>query len=658
MFEKVLVKESLPIEIINICQSLINEGFQAYVVGGSIRDIIQGAFTPQDWDIATDAKPNEVINLFEKRFRVILTGIKHGTVTILYNKLTIEVTTFRKEGDYVDGRRPTEVHFVKNIIEDLSRRDLTINAIAYNPINNELSDPFNGINDIKNQIIKMVGDPHERLQEDGLRLIRIFRFVSQLGFNIEDETFKAIPHHFEVFKKVAKERIHTELLKLLQGAFFIKAILLVEESGLLYQLIPEFQSEEFQKPISNLRKNRIELTLQIISQLPKESSQNLRFAALIHQLSTFGKKSPNPFPQYQEKIVQKYMKGIKCSNKQIAEVSHILSIHLLPLPYSHTEEKEERNYLIRKFQHNIGSEYLQDYLLFYEAKEKALQEEKPLLGILKEDVLERAKNNPPIELSSLALNGDDIIHYLKLDKNYASQREYIGICLEILRERVEINPKNNQKRTLLIILDNLNKILSQCQTRITRQVRVVSTDHIRKLYQNSSPEYLRWENRHTYLLSEWLGLCLLRKNPKSIVVFDGTNFNMPAHPNHRKKIGYKFRKYRPLYINTNASEDEVKLNLQARDKEKSSSKKSEADFSVFQRYHDLLNKYPKALSTPKEYELIELSPRHPNYSEQIQEVVNRIKQNNHRFIIMSGNVLTGKTYTAYVLQKQFENPIS
>jgi len=363
-----LVKESLPIEIINICQSLINDGFQAYVVGGSIRDIIQGAFTPQDWDIATDAKPIEVINLFEKRFRVIPTGIKHGTVTILYNEIVIEVTTFRKEGDYIDGRRPTEVHFVENIIEDLSRRDLTINAIAYDPINNKLADPFHGINDIKAQIIKMVGDPHERLQEDGLRLIRIFRFVSQLGFNIEVETFQAVPHHFDVFEKVAKERIHTELQKLLQGAFFIKAILLLEESGLLYQLIPEFQLEEFQKPISGLKINRIELTLQIISQLPKDSSQNLRFAALIHQLSAIRKISPNPFPQYQEKIIQNYMKGIKCSNKQIEEVTHILSIHVLPLPYSLKERAEERNYLIRKFQHAIGLEYLHDYLRFYQRR--------------------------------------------------------------------------------------------------------------------------------------------------------------------------------------------------------------------------------------------------------------------------------------------------
>lgn len=654
MFSDMLVKDNFPMEIINICEMLTNHRFQAYVVGGSIRDIILGASTPQDWDIATDAKPNEILDLFTESFRVIPTGIKHGTITILYNEKTIEVTTFRVEADYIDGRRPTQVHFVNNIREDLSRRDLTINAIAYDPINDVLSDPFDGIEDIKSQIIRMVGNPHERLQEDGLRLIRIFRFVSQLGFNIETETLKSVPLHFEVFKKVATERVHTEFQKLLHGAFFQKAFVLLEETGLLYQIIPELWSKEVQEEIPGLEISRIELTKIIISELPNDSSPRLRFATIIHQIPIIKKDTRKPFPPFQEKLIQESMKRIKCSNKQIADVIHLLSIHLHPLPYSLTKSPEERNYLIRKFQYNIRPEYLHDYLVFYDAKQKALQKEKRLPADLKADIIERAKKNPPIELSTLSVNGDDIIQYLQLNKNYASQRELIGSCLQILRERVEVNPLINQKNSLFIILDNINRILFQCTTRITRVVRVVSTDHIRKLYRNNSPEYLPWENSHTYLLTKWLILCLLRKDRTTIVIFDGTNFNMPTHPDHRKRLGSMFRKYRPLYINTSATEAEVKLNLHARDQEESSIKKSEADFKVFQRYQELLQSYPKALHTPKEYKLIELSTRHPDYNTKIQETISLINQSNNRVIIMSGNVLTGKTYTAYLLQRLLE----
>ncbi|MFW9906060.1 MAG: CCA tRNA nucleotidyltransferase [Candidatus Thorarchaeota archaeon] len=650
-----LVKDNIPIEIINICRFLTNHGFQAYIVGGSIRDIILGTFTPQDWDIATDAKPSEVMDLFTESFRVLPTGIKHGTVTILYNEKTIEVTTFRIEGDYVDGRRPSNVHFVKSIIDDLSRRDLTINAIAYDPINNILSDPFNGIKDIKSQIIRMVGEPHERLQEDGLRLIRIFRFVSQLGFNVETKTSQAVPLHFEVFKKVAKERVHSEFQKLLRGEFFQKALVLLEDSGLLYQIIPELCSKEFQQEILGLNQTRIELTMNIISKLPNDSSARLRFAALIHQLPIIEKMTKKPFPPFQERSILESMKRIKCSNKQIADVSHILSIHLHPLPYTLTKSSEEKNYLVRKFQYDIRPEYLYDYLMFYDAKEKALQKKKRLTADLKADIIERAKHNPPIELNMLSLNGEDVIQYLQLEKKIASQRELIGLCLQILRERVEVNPLINHKHTLFTILDNINRILNQCTTRITRTVRVVSTDHIRKLYRNNSPEYTPWENSHTYLLAKWLILCLLRKDSTTIVIFDGTNFNMPTHPNYRRILGYMFRQYRPLYINTSATNSEVILNLNARGQEESSIKKSEADFKVFQRYQELLQSYPNALNTPKEYRLIELSTRHLDYKTKIQETVKLINQSNNRLIIMSGNVLTGKTYTAYFLQRLLES---
>ena len=209
-----LSANQFPSEIHEVCRKFSSSGFKAFVVGGSIRDLLRGETRPNDWDIATDASPSEVTDLFEK-FRVIPTGIQHGTVTLLFKNLSIEITTFRVEGDYVDGRRPSEVQFVTNIEEDLARRDLTINAIAYDPLTEEFTDPYNGCSDINDKILRLVGDPDARLGEDGLRLIRIFRFVSQLGYSVEKMSLDAVSRHLDVFKKVTKERVEAEFHKLI-----------------------------------------------------------------------------------------------------------------------------------------------------------------------------------------------------------------------------------------------------------------------------------------------------------------------------------------------------------------------------------------------------------------------------------------------------------
>jgi tRNA nucleotidyltransferase/poly(A) polymerase len=166
-----LTIDQFPQEIIEVCQRFSDHDYQAFVVGGSIRDLLHGEAYPSDWDIATDALPKKVISLFSD-YKVIPTGLQHGTVTLLYNETSIEITTFRIESEYENGRRPSDVKFVKDISEDLSRRDLTINALAYSPIKQEIIDPFNGMEDLHNGIIKLVGNPDERLREDGLRLIR------------------------------------------------------------------------------------------------------------------------------------------------------------------------------------------------------------------------------------------------------------------------------------------------------------------------------------------------------------------------------------------------------------------------------------------------------------------------------------------------------
>ncbi len=197
-----------------VLSSLNSSGFKAYVVGGFVRDLIMGRQTA-DCDICTSATPEQCADVFEN-FKVINTGIKHGTVTVIIDSEPIEITTFRTENSYSDGRHPDEVSFVTDIYDDLSRRDFTVNAIAYSPLCG-IVDPFDGTNDIKRGIIRCVGDPIERFTEDALRILRALRFSSVLGFDIENETADAILFCKDRLNLISGERIRNELCKLLVG---------------------------------------------------------------------------------------------------------------------------------------------------------------------------------------------------------------------------------------------------------------------------------------------------------------------------------------------------------------------------------------------------------------------------------------------------------
>jgi tRNA nucleotidyltransferase (CCA-adding enzyme) len=205
----------LPSAVDEILEKLKTFGYEAYVVGGCVRDCIMGK-TPHDWDIATNALPNEVIECF-KEYKVIETGLKHGTVTVLIDGTHYEITTFRIDGDYLDNRRPDNVTFTRSIKEDLSRRDFTINAIAYNPAK-RIIDPFGGCKDIENKKVRCVGNPNKRFGEDALRILRALRFSSVLGFEIEKDTALSIHKNKNLLLSISAERIRVELCKLLMGA--------------------------------------------------------------------------------------------------------------------------------------------------------------------------------------------------------------------------------------------------------------------------------------------------------------------------------------------------------------------------------------------------------------------------------------------------------
>jgi len=229
----------VPDPVREVCRVLADAGHQAVTVGGAVRDAILGR-APGDWDVATSARPDQVVALFR---RTIPTGIQHGTVTVMAGRgaerHAVEVTTFRGEGAYSDARRPDEVRFGVPLEEDLARRDFVVNAIAWDPIGRQLVDPFGGRSDLAARVLRAVGDPAARFGEDGLRIVRAIRFVAVLDFALDPATEAAIPGALPSLAKVSRERVRVELVKLLAGPAATRALEVGRRTGILAQVLPE-----------------------------------------------------------------------------------------------------------------------------------------------------------------------------------------------------------------------------------------------------------------------------------------------------------------------------------------------------------------------------------------------------------------------------------
>ncbi|HYO57385.1 MAG TPA: CCA tRNA nucleotidyltransferase [Archangium sp.] len=235
-----LLDADVPRPVLDVIARLRELGHAAYLVGGCVRDTLRG-FHPKDFDVATSALPEEVQRAFRK---VIPTGIQHGTVTVLSGGTHVEVTTFRSESEYHDGRRPSAVTFEQDIVKDLSRRDFTINAMAWNPLGHELVDPFGGQDDLKARVVRCVGSAIERFSEDGLRPLRAVRFAAVLDFTLDSGTQAAIPATLPVFRKVAHERVREEFVKLLLSKREAFGLELLAVTGLLDVFLPELARAE------------------------------------------------------------------------------------------------------------------------------------------------------------------------------------------------------------------------------------------------------------------------------------------------------------------------------------------------------------------------------------------------------------------------------
>ncbi len=229
--------DAIPEDVVGICCRLRDQGKRGWIVGGCVRDLLRGA-PAKDWDVATDARPEEVMRIFRK---VVPTGLQHGTVTVVIKGVGYELTTLRGEGAYQDGRRPEQVVFLDDIVEDLARRDFTFNAIALDPIEQTLIDPFQGREDLGQRILRAVGEPAERFAEDGLRILRAARFAATLECSIEPATLAAMaaPISLQTFAKVSIERVHDEWLKALAAPRPSVAFEIMRETGLLAIICPE-----------------------------------------------------------------------------------------------------------------------------------------------------------------------------------------------------------------------------------------------------------------------------------------------------------------------------------------------------------------------------------------------------------------------------------
>ena len=320
----------LPEDVKFILDTLHKNGLEGYVVGGCVRDTLLGK-EPKDWDVCTNAKPEKVMSVFEG-FNIIPTGLQHGTVTVVINHIGYEITTYRVDGDYSDGRHPDSVSFTSSLAEDLSRRDFTVNALAYNEVEG-IVDIFGGIEDLRRKRIKCVGKAVDRFNEDALRILRALRFSSVLDFDIDIETKKAI---FEVYKnldKIAKERINAEFSKLILGVNNVK--ILREYEKVIFYIIPEL------KKLKGFEQNNPYHTFDVwVHSLKtlyeiKEKDLELRLAALFHDIAkpdcySIDEKGIGHFYEHPEKsseITENIMKDLKFSNEEISVVTTLIKNH-------------------------------------------------------------------------------------------------------------------------------------------------------------------------------------------------------------------------------------------------------------------------------------------------------------------------------------------
>ena len=437
----------LPDKVKKIIDTLQTNGYEAYAVGGCVRDSILGRI-PDDWDITTSATPMETKELFQRTFD---TGIEHGTITVLIDKDAFEVTTYRVDGEYEDSRHPSEVTFTRSLKEDLLRRDFTINAMAYNDIEG-LVDIFGGLEDLNQKTIRCVGDARARFGEDALRILRAVRFAGQLGFEIEEETQRGITELAPTLANISAERIQVELIKMLTSpnpGMLNSAY----ELGITKVILPEFDAMMQTTQENPHHKYSVgEHTLRAIGAI--RADKVLRLTMLFHDIAkpmmkTMDENGVAHFKMHDSKgaeMTKQILRRLKFDNDTMNKVVRLVQYHDYRMP------AEPKN--VRRAMNKIGEDlfpyYLEVRMADTLAQSEYLQDEKIQniqdVRTCYEEILEKQEC---VSLKTLAVTGSDLI------ASGMKPGKEIGEVLNKLLEYVIEHPEVNKKEELLKIKDDI-----------------------------------------------------------------------------------------------------------------------------------------------------------------------------------------------------------
>ena len=422
----------IPPEVVAVSRELKQAGHEAYLVGGAVRDLLRGR-VPPDWDLATSARPEEVLALFPGS---LPTGLKYGTVTVLRGGLRIEVTTFRGEEAYTDGRHPDRVVFGVSLEEDLARRDFTVNAMAYDPLGHRLIDPYGGRRDLARKIIRTVGDPACRFQEDALRMLRLYRFVATLEMRPDPKAEKAVLP--ALLERVSRERIRDELEKLLLAPRPLPALWGLARSGLLTVIAPEFEPMD-----RALLRHSFTATQEIAAVL------HLRLAALLHDLGkpatrrvVGGKLHFYGHEELGAEMARGLLSRLRFAGETVARVTLLIRLHMFQLPFPPSEAA-----LRRLLQKAGGPENLRDLLELRRADILATGRFSWPDALRWREVTARVEDflatRPAFSLRDLAVDGHDVMRLLGIGPGPA-----VGAVLRELLAAVIENPALNNRADL------------------------------------------------------------------------------------------------------------------------------------------------------------------------------------------------------------------
>ncbi len=444
-------KIQIPSDVNKILSILYSKGYEGYIVGGCVRDSILN-IVPEDWDICTDCTPDKMLDIFNS-FKVVPTGLKHGTVTVIVNGESYEITTYRIDGDYVDGRRPKEVIFTDKLREDLKRRDFTINAMAYNE-KSGLVDYYGGIQDILDKKIKCVGDPLERFREDYLRMLRAVRFVAQLEYDLESNTFNAIKKLCENITVISAERIRDELDGILLSDNPSKGLGLLNTTGILKYIMPELEKcVGFEQHNPYHDKDVFNHTLDVVDNT--ENDLILRLSALFHDIGkpeTFvlDERGIGRFYNHSvtgAEITEKIMKRLKYDNKSIKQVSILVKEHMSR--YENLSDKA-----LKRFINRVGQDNTDRLFKLQIADIEAVAEEDDIdisnILKLKSEVERILTEKQPLTVKDLEINGYDLMEL------GIPEGKQIGAIMKELLEIVLERPETNKKEILMeVVRDKL-----------------------------------------------------------------------------------------------------------------------------------------------------------------------------------------------------------